>query len=375
MIRLALVLAVAACASPQAAAPAPAQGWVATWTASAHAPDVPKYFEHQTLRMTVHASLGGSALRVRLSNHYGKHAVTLASVHVGERAVLFAGRTGVTLAPGGDAVSDPVALAIPDAAGLAIAIHAPGPWIGETHHALALETTDISPGNLTDDSWYLLAGVDVMRGDAHAVVAFGDSITDGAGTTPHANRRWPSRLAARLAANHVAVVDEGIIGNRLLHDTLPPHVPAYFGEAGLARFDRDALAQPGVRAVIVLIGINDIGQPEVPASADEIVAGLQELARRAHARGVKIFVGTLLPFAGAFYYTPEKDQIRERVNAWIRGNHDFDATFDFDRALADPDHPERLKPAYDSGDHLHPSDAGAQAIADAIDVTALQPST
>jgi lysophospholipase L1-like esterase len=372
-MQILFVIALVGCTTPRVAPP-PERGWVATWAASPQAPDVPSYFEHQTLRMIVHASLGGSTARVRLSNRYGKHAVELASVRIGDTAVRFAGNPGVTLAPGSDAVSDPVALAIRDGAELAISLEAPGPWIGETYHALALETTDISPGHIPDDSWYLLAGIDVKRDDAATIVAFGDSITDGAGTSSHANHRWPSLLAARLAqrpGNHTAVIDEGISGNRLLRDSIEPHVAAFFGEAGLARFDRDALDQPGVRAVIVLLGINDIGQPEHPPPADEIIAGLQQLPRRAHARGVKIFVGTLLPFTGAFYYTPEKGQVRDRVNAWIRDSHDFDAVFDFDRALQDPDHPVQLKPAYDSGDHLHPSDAGAQAIADAIELAVL----
>jgi lysophospholipase L1-like esterase len=230
--------------------------------------------------------------------------------------------------------------------------------------------------------WPFLAGVDVVDlGLRKAIVAFGDSITDGDQSTQDANRRWPDMLAARLQAperkDPIAVLNAGIGGNRILHDGAGPSGPK-FGISALARFDRDVLAQPGVKYVIVLEGINDIGQPDVaaPAServtADEIIFGLGQLIRRAHKKDLRIFGGTLTPFEGAAfpgYYTPEREVMRQIVNRWIRATAPFDAVIDFDAAVRDPNHPTRLLPRYDSGDHIHPNDAGYRAMGEAVDLS------
>ena len=217
------------------------------------------------------------------------------------------------------------------------------------------------------------------RRSASAVVAFGDSITDGARSTVDANRRWPNILANRLAERHggkkIGVLDAGIGGNRILHDAT---ANVRFGVNALARFDRDVLAQPGIKYVIVLEGINDLGHAGTSApasetvSADDLIAGLKQMIERAHERGIKIFGATLTPFEGtAFpgYFTPEKEVKRKAVNEWIRTSKAFDGVVDFEKAVRDPDHPDRMKAAYDGGDHLHPGDAGYKAMGDAIDLS------
>jgi lysophospholipase L1-like esterase len=232
------------------------------------------------------------------------------------------------------------------------------------------------PATIT--SWVFLAGVDVLAPEtAAAVVAFGDSITDGAVSTVDANHRWPDTLAARLreAGKKIAVMDAGIGGNRILHDAKSN---VSFGVNALARYDRDVLAQPGVRYVIVMEGINDIGHAGTSApvsetvSAEDIIAGLRQLIERAHERGLKIFGGTLTPFEGTVfpgYYSPEKDVKRKAVNQWIRTSKAFDGVIDFDKAVQDPQNPNRILPKYDGGDRLHPSDAGYQAMGEAIDLS------
>jgi lysophospholipase L1-like esterase len=227
--------------------------------------------------------------------------------------------------------------------------------------------------------WPYLTEVQVSGRDARkgTIVAFGDSITDGALTTPETNRRWPNRLYERLAEKKrdIAVTDAGIVGNRLLHDAQGQFATA-FGVNALARFDRDVLSQAGVRDVIVLLGVNDIGQPGsggVPAdsavSVRELEGALSQLADHAHERGLRIMAATLLPFGdtkATGYYTPEKEQMREELNAWIRQSQKFDAVADFDKAVQDPTNPMRMRPEFDGGDHLHPNDAGDKAMADSI---------
>jgi lysophospholipase L1-like esterase len=230
---------------------------------------------------------------------------------------------------------------------------------------------------LKQPSWYWLAGVDVTAPkETRAVVAFGDSITDGARSTVDANRSWPSVLAQRLFARHghpprLAVLNAGISGNRILHDVM--------GSNALARFDRDALLQSGVEDVIVLEGINDIGFSSIPGgadqavTADDLIAGLRQLVEFAHVRGIRVFGATLLPFEGAPYFSPEGETKRQAVNSWIRTGGAFDGVIDFDAAVRDPNHPTKVLPAYDSGDHLHPSDAGYQAMANAVDLSLFSP--
>ena len=285
---------------------------------------------------------------------------------------------------------DPVKLNAHAASDLAISVFVSKASAGAGIHYSAQQTSYIGEGDRaratslsgaeTITSWVFLTGVDVLAPDsAETVVAFGDSITDGARSTVDANRRWPNILADRLLAPHgrkeIAVVDAGIGGNRILHDAA---TNVQFGVNALARFDRDVLAQPGVRYVIVLEGINDIGHAGTSApdsetvSAEEIIAGLKQMVERAHEHGVKIFGGTLTPFAGTVfpgYYTAEKDVKRKAVNEWVRTSKAFDGVVDFDKAIRDPSDPDRMLAAYDGGDHLHPSDAGYKAMADAIELS------
>jgi lysophospholipase L1-like esterase len=230
--------------------------------------------------------------------------------------------------------------------------------------------------------WFQLSGVDVAASGGGAIVALGDSITNGANTETNANHRWPDLLAARLRAARVdrGVVDLGVSGNRLLHDPNPPAgsdaeaYAAYFGQSGLRRFDRDVLAQPGARYLIVLLGVNDLGHPGTAAPASEtvsaadLIAGHRQLVARAHQAGLRAYAGTILPFYGDTFgfYTPENERKRQELNAWIRHGHEYDGVIDFDAVMRDPAQPLRLNPAYDSGDHLHPNDAGMAAMAAAV---------
>jgi lysophospholipase L1-like esterase len=389
-----------------ALAAAPAH-WVAAWGASP-APQLPDdqmqaahlRFENQTLREIVRTSLGGDTVRVRLSNAYGKESVTIGAAHIAlrangaaiaagsDRALTFSGRPSVAIPPDALVLSDPVKLSFPAAADLAISIFVPQAATGAGVHYSAMQTSYAGPGDLTASasmadptpltSWIFLTGVDVMApGDAAAIVAFGDSITDGARSTVDANHRWPDTLAARLQARggrKLAVVDEGIGGNRILHD---PAANIRFGVNALARFDRDVLAQPGVQYVIVLEGINDLGHPGTSAqasetvSADDLIAGLKQMIERAHERGLKIFGATLTPFentANPGYYTPEKEVKRKAINQWIRTGGAFDGVVDFEKAVRDPANPDRIRADYDSGDHLHPGDAGYKAMGEAVDL-------
>jgi lysophospholipase L1-like esterase len=360
-------------------------------------------FSNQTLREIVHVSAGGSSVRVRLSNIYGKQQVDIGAVHIAlrskdagiapqtDRAVTFSGRGAVAIPPDSVVLSDPIQLNVPASADLAISIFVPNEATGAGIHYSAQQTSYVGDGDLTASpsfssdavaitSWVFLGGVDVLEpAGAATIVAFGDSITDGARSTVNANNRWPDILASRLLARRsgptLAVVDAGIGGNRILHD---PASNIRFGVNALARFGRDALSQPGVRYVIVLEGINDLGHPGAGApesetvSADDIIAGLKQMIERAHERGVKIYGGTLTPFGGTTikgYYTPEKEAKRQAVNEWIRTSKAFDGVIDFEKAVRDPSEPGRMLPAYDGGDHLHPGDAGYKAMGDAIDLS------
>jgi lysophospholipase L1-like esterase len=337
-----------------------------------------------------------------LSNAYGHDTVAIGAAHIAlrdkdssivantDRALTFGGRTTVAIPPNALVLSDPVSLNVPTAADLAISLFLPKPTAAGGIHYSAQQTSYIGSGDLTGNtsfgdagtitSWVFLAGVDVAASaSAGAIVAFGDSITDGARSTVNANRRWPDFLANRLATQKSTaewgVLDEGIGGNRLLHD---PVSEVRFGVNALARFDRDVLAQPGVRYVIVLEGINDIGHPGTSAprdeavTADEMIGGLKQIIERAHERGIKVIGGTLTPFAGTLnpgYFTPEKELIRKAVNEWIRTSNAFDGVIDFEKAVRDPANPDRMLGAYDGGDHLHPGDQGYKAMGEAIDLS------
>lgn len=385
--------------------------WVVSWGASpspqtteAQLQSAGLRFREQTLREVVHLSIGGHRLEVRLSNAYGRESVEVAAARIAlsaggsavapgtDRVLRFGGRDRVTLPPDAWVVSDPVDLDVPAGADLAVSLYLPGPSLAGGIHYAALATSYVAKGDRTGkrrlpkastlSSWCFLSGVDFEApAPASAVAAFGDSITDGAHSSANANCRWPDFLARRLAGRpgpEIGVLDAGIGGNRLLHDGSER---VQFGVDALARFDRDVIAQPGVRFVIVLEGINDIGQPGsgAPASqavgAGDIIGALRQLIARAHEHGMRIFGGTLTPFAVTTikgYYSPEKERVREAVNAWIRSSGEFDGVVDFDRAVRDPRNPDRILPAYDGGDHLHPGDKGYEAMGGAIDLSLFQ---
>ena len=382
---------------------AAAPHWIGTWaTAPAGVSGTPEQFNDQTLRLIVHASVGGAQVRVTISNTFGTAPLVIGAAHVArrdhdsaivpgsDRPLTFGGRPSFAVPPGALVLSDPASLPVPPLADLAVSLYLPDATTEMTTHVTALQTNYLSAsGNHAADvqfdapktltRWPFLTGVEVAgTPQAGAIVAFGDSITDGANSAAGTNHRWPDLLAARLQQRadlrRLGVLDEGIIGNRILHGT-EAQFANLFGPAGLARFDRDVLAQPGVRFVIVLLGINDIGHPggSAPASdevsAEDMEAGYRQFVERAHAKGIEVFGATLLPFEGttlANFYSPEKEQKREAVNAWIRGSGAFDGVIDFEKAVQDPSHPTRMLPAYDGGDHLHPSNAGMQAMANAI---------
>ena len=387
-----LALAVLAVATATVAkGPDVAGHWSGTWAASPQAASIPLEFSSQTIRQIVRASIGGTQVRVRVSNAYGANPLRIVAARVGlrttgasiaagsDRILTFNGSTSTTIPVGALAVSDPVDLRVPDRVDLAISLWIPGNQSAATEHKLGLQTTYVSPEGdftgadalptaTTTASYYYLAGVDVgSRVPSRAIVVLGDSITDGLHSTPDANRRWPDRLAERLHAHssgsRIAVLNAGISGNRILHDKA--------GTNASARLDRDVLVQSGARYVIVLEGINDIGIP-VGAAAADIIAGHRQIIERAHAMGLKVFGGTLTPFQAflpGVYYSAEGEAKRQVVNQWIRTSNAYDAVIDFDRALRDPANPAVMRPAYDSGDHLHPNDAGYQAMADAVDLS------
>jgi len=384
--------------------------WVGTWGA-APAPQLEPgemkkqklLFHNQTLREIVHISIGGDAVRVRLSNAFGTQPVEIGAADIAVRAtgsgitpatdhaLTFSGRPSFEIPVGAVVLSDPVQLTVAPAADLAISLYLPKDAIAGGVHYSAQQTSYIADGDTTTaasldnpatiTSWVFLTGVDVIApAITGSIIAFGDSITDGARSTVDTNHRWPDTLAARLLArksgSQLAVVDMGIGGNRILHEGSASGRPQ-FGINALARFDQDVLSQPGVRYLLILEGINDIGHSSssAPASeavtADDIIAGLTQMVQRAHENGIKVIGATLTPFEGEAnikrgYWTPEKAKTREAVNAWIRSGKGFDGFVDFDKTLRDPANPNKILPAFDSGDQLHPSDAGYKTMGEAI---------
>jgi len=388
--------------------------WVATWGASPQ-PEVepvigptpaPVQFNNQTIRMIARISKGGDRFRVRLDNSFGTDSVVVGAAHVAihgsgagiiprsDHQLTFGGSETVTIPPGAPIVSDPVDFDIPNLTELAVSIYLPQPTAGLNGHTLGVQTTYVAAAGSGDQTGavtvptptttlvrYFLAGIDVQVDDeVKAVVTFGDSITDGFNSTVDANRRWPDRLAERLLdrghPQNRAVVNEGISGNRLLHNVAGPDA--------LSRFDRDVISQANVGFVTVLLGINDVGFPaiSVPNSpppfgnqsvtSDQMIQAYRQLITRAHAKGIKIIGATLTPFEGAGYATAEGEAKREAANNFIRSSGAFDAVIDFDRVTRDPTHPTRLAPQFDSGDHLHPNDLGYKAMADSIDLSIFQ---
>ena len=349
------------------------------------------------MRQIVHTSLGGDRVRVRLSNAYGSTALTIGSAHVAlsagglstvegtDRILRFNGSATISIPAGALVVSDPVTLDLPALGDLAVSLFLPDHVTATTEHTVAVQATYVSGAGdftgasafeaTTTQSYYFLSGVEVSAAKrARTVVAIGDSVTVGFGSTPDLNRRWPNLLAERLQSNpstsHLGVLNAGVIGNRILHD--------FVGTGALARFDRDVLVQPGVGYVIVLQGNADIliprltGNPSEVVTVAQIIQGHRQMIERAHALGLKIFGCTLNPVEGypfPGFWTPDLEEQRQSVNRWVRTSRAYDGVFDFDRLLRDPSHPSRLLPTYDSGDHVHPNDQGYQAMADAVDLS------
>ena len=401
MFRRVLVVAalvLAACSKQQTSAPAPvASRWFATWAASpaAGAPRPPRdsidrtpTFVAQTLRLIVRTSIGGDHARIRLSNEYGDRPLVIGSAHIAvrdsgaaivantDRALTFGGQSAITLRPGAVAMSDPVTIDLPKLRDVAVSLYLADSARMVTRHASAFQTNYVRRGNVAGDrsfvpdtsifQWPFLVGVDVTNSTATGViVTFGNSITDGTASTRDANRRWPNVLAERLLNSTEpvkGVANHGISGNRVLTSGAGP--------SALARFDRDVLLTPGATHVIILEGINDIGgSARDGVTADDIIQGYRQLIDRAHDRGLTIIGATLTPAAPRTPYTPELEAKRVAVNAFIRTRGMFDGVIDFDAATRDPAHPTQFLPAYDSGDHLHPSDAGYKAMGEAIDLT------
>ena len=401
----------------------PKEHWVTSWAAAsvlrpqagttsppaqppAGAPQAPApppiTINNQTVRQIVHLSLGGMRTRVVVTNVFGTAPLMISKASIALRdketkivpasahALSFSGRPSATIPPGAVMYSDPVSMSVPALSDVVVDLFfaddlskSPSPL---TIHPGANQTNYISsPGDFTSAadfggasklaSWVFLAGIEVAAPQQmSAVVTFGDSITDGTRSTPDTNERWPDRLAKRLAATTFvrAVVNSGIAANRVLGDVNATVFPFGFnaGINALARFDRDVLAQPGITHVIVLEGINDIGlaRQNPSPSADDLIAGYRQMIERAHAHGLKVYGGTLLPFEGANYFSAEGEAKRQAVNDWIRKNSPYDGVVDFDAAVRDPAQPSKMLAKYDSGDHLHPNDAGYEAMGDAIDL-------
>ena len=390
---------VAAQLPARGARPAEGRHWLGTWAASppgalaSFDPSV-QVFNHRTIRQVVRISMGGDTVRVRFTNEFGRVPLVIGSARIAlaaggaslvpgsSHALTFGGDSAFTIPAGAPALSDPVAIHLPPLADVAISLYLPDSTAASSYHGLSAETTYVSPpGDHTGEvampvdtaevSWYFLSGVSVRAPlSAAAIVALGNSITDGYASTVNADARWPNFLARHLSETHMldrlAVLNAGISGNRILHDRE--------GESALARFDRDVLRQPGVRFVIVLEGINDIGLSSLAqfkdqdVSAAQIIAGQEQLIERAHELGLRIFGATLTPFEGCFYFTPAGEAKRQAVNRWIRSGGAYDGVVDFDQVTRDPAKPTRFLPAYDSGDHLHPSDAGYRAMGEAVNL-------
>lgn len=389
------------------------EDWVGTWAA---APNIPGEgiedflssqiftFDDQTLRQIVRISAGGDQVRIRLSNVFGTEPIAIGGASVAllndtgafdadsQQPLTFSGLPGVAIPPGALVLSDPTPLETPSLAELAISLFFPESTTGSTVHGFAMQTNQVSSaGDFTADAdmpvaqeiqtWVFLTGVDVAVSEpTNVVVALGDSITDGAGSTPDTNRRWPDRLAERLAETAeegaVAVLNQGIGGNRLLHDGTDDFT--FAGPGALARFDRDVLAQAGVTHLIVFEGINDIGLPVMlgddaeSVSADEMIAALRQIAERGHEAGLIVLGATITPYVGAMYYLPAGEATRQAVNAWIRDGGAFDGVIDFDAVVRDPENPGRILAAFDAGDALHINDDGYAAMAGSIDLALLR---
>ena len=390
------VFVYASCYSQPAGLFNPANVWVGTWTTAPqlveprNMPPEPG-LSHNTLRQVLRVSLGGDSLRVRFSNEFGTSPVTLNAVHIAvsaensaivpdtDRALRFHGEPEVTIAPGAAMMSDPFKFALMPRTNLAITIHFGDTSPDVTGHPGSRTTSYLLPGNTVSavelpgavrtDHWYIINSIDVVaEKSAAAVVVLGNSITDGRGSGTNKQNRWPDELARRLQENpdtrFVSVLNQGIGGNCVLRDCLGP--------AALSRFERDVIGATKVRWLIILEGINDIGNAQSPEAAakvaDNLIAAYQQMIDRAHDKNIKVYAATLLPFGGSFYDTVFRESARNKVNEWMRSSGRFDAVIDLDAALRDPENPIRLLPAADTGDHLHPNEAGHRMMAEAVNL-------
>ncbi len=394
---LVALMAVPVTAQPTAIGGVSGSHWVGTWATSAQAidkptmPPAPPGLADTTLRQIVRVSIGGKQLRIRFSNAFAAYGndLTIDSAHVAvsaggsaikpetDRAVTFHRRPSVTIPHGALMVSDPVDFDLVPGSDLAVTAHVRGAVREITGHRGARCTSYLQAGEFvsaaklsaarTAKVWYYFSGVDVLAPkSAAAVVCLGDSITDGHGATDDANRRWPDFLARRLQANQateaVGVLNEGIGGNGLWRGGI--------GQTAIVRLERDVLAQPGARWLIVLEGINDLGGGKT--SAEELIAAYEQIIFRAHDRGLVVYGATILPCRGSFYFKPALEEARQKINEWIRSSGAFDGVIDFDAATRDPQDPTRLLKASDCGDHLHPNDDGFKRMADAVDLEAFK---
>ena len=383
--------------------------WVASWATSQQIPEPhnalsPDDLRDATLRQIVHLSVGGKTLRVHISNAFGTTPLSLTSVHIArprspgqskidiatDKMLRFSGKPDVTIPAGAEFITDPIEYPMPALSDLAISLHMNTPPEQQTGHPGSRTTSYFQHGDTVSaadmpeakkvEHWYWIGSVDVnVAKDSASIVVLGDSITDGRGSTTDENNRWTDILAIQLQANHktshVSVLNHGIGGNHLLTDGLGPNA--------LARVDRDIIAQTGVRYLIVLEGVNDLGklsrEGEVPKAehdrlVHEMIAAYEQIILRAHAHGIKVYGATILPDVGSDYYHPRPANEADRVavNNWIRQPGHFDGVIDFDKLTADPAHPDRLLPAYDSGDHLHPSPVGYEVMGKAVAITLFQ---
>jgi lysophospholipase L1-like esterase len=385
---------------PPGPAAAASTDWVGTWATAAAVPTSGQAlagFTDTTLRQRIHVSVGGDVVRLRLTNVYGTSPLVVRSTTLarpGARPgdldpatvipVTFAQSTSVRVPAGAELVSDPVRLSVPDDGDLIASLYLPGPTGPATYHAGARTTGWVAPGDRSNDpsvatfpgrtgSFWFLDGLDVRTHVGGSVAFVGDSITDGSGSTAEVDHRWPDYLADRMLAgprpDRFGVLNAGIGGNRMLLNAGSPGQ----GVNALARLDRDALTQTGVKVVFLFEGVNDIQQDPSEYDPSQIIAAYRQVAQRAHDRGLRVVGATITPFQGWSKWTPEREAVRASVNQWIRTSGELDGVVDFDATVRDPAQPLRLLPAYDSGDHLHPNDAAYAAMAAAVDLRLLRP--